>query len=78
MADYRREYCSVVGHGNVYEMDEIVIVIYGPRGGTRALEGLSVDAARQLRDQLSEALTKFGEDKPRKFVFDERGFHKEE
>ena len=55
-----REYVSVSANGTVAETDdEIILSFYGPRGGSRACESVSVEAARKLRDHLNQALNKF-------------------
>lgn len=56
-----REFVSVAGIGlnTGQDQDEIAISIYGPRGGCRAIEGISPDAARQLVRDLIAALDKF-------------------
>lgn len=38
------------------DTDEIIVSFYGSRGGTKATIGISPEAARKLRDDLSQAL----------------------
>ncbi len=55
-----REYISVLANGTMAETaDDIILSFYGPRGGSRACESVSVEAARNLRDHLNQALNKF-------------------
>jgi hypothetical protein len=50
-----REFVSVTALGRT-TADEIVIAFYGPRGGTRAIESVSLEQARKLHTQLGLAI----------------------
>lgn len=67
MARARRKFVSVVALG-VRPVDdsrpEIMLAIYGPRGGTCANEALSVEAATRLRDDLSTVLAELEAEQP--------------
>lgn len=50
------EYVSVTANGNTPSGPEIIIAFYGPRAGTRAIQGVSVEEAKKLRDALTLAI----------------------
>lgn len=55
-----REFISVKANGVVLDSNhEIVVSFYGPRGGSRSIEGLSLESARDLNRQLETAIAKF-------------------
>lgn len=59
MPKFKREYISTICLGATpypQEQHEIVIALYGPRGGTLVAETLSIDSAKALRDSLNRAL----------------------
>jgi hypothetical protein len=50
------KYVSAVTVGNKLDDDKcVVLALYGPRGGTRAIETLSRDAANKLAWDILEA-----------------------
>ncbi len=55
-----KQYTSITGLGLTRaSTDEIILTIYGPRGGMRATESMTVDTARKLATALNTAASKF-------------------
>lgn len=78
-----REYVNGFSSGYGYddgEHDVVILFISGPRGGTRCTEMLSPLQARNLRDNLDLALTKFADARARTPVYvvvDQAGYEGE-
>lgn len=49
------------GHACVNGREQIIVCIYGPRGGTQHTCGLTLAAAVALRDDLTRALRAYAE-----------------
>jgi hypothetical protein len=53
-----REHVHAIASGTIKETDnEIVIAFYGPRGGVRSVQSLSLESAKQLAANLLVAIT---------------------
>lgn len=62
-----REYVTLVNTRptSAHDDSEIVLMIYGPRGGIRSCEGMPPSDARKLRDALDRALLQFNKEDQR-------------
>jgi hypothetical protein len=51
-----QKFISARANGYASNDDEIVISFYGPRGGSRAIESLNLEAAEKLLAELARAI----------------------
>lgn len=56
MREWITGFSSKHNYSGPEDANEIMLTIYGPRGGTKCIETLSVEQARLLRDRLDEAI----------------------